>query len=91
MYLWLVRQHILILHYFIAGDDVLTRMKSLRTVYRKSLQKKGSGSAAEKMTTSERLVLEICAFLKPHLQNRESTSNLPKLYSKEKVNYVKNL
>jgi hypothetical protein len=60
-------------------EDVKTRMKSLRTVYKKLLQAKPTGSRAEPLTTGQRNILEMCAFLKPYLQTRPAHSNLPPL------------
>lgn len=60
-------------------DDVKTRMKSLRTVYKKTIQQKPTGSRAEPLTTGQRNILELCAFLKPYLQTRPARSNLPPL------------
>jgi hypothetical protein len=61
-----------------SDDDIIIRMRSLRTVYRKTLLAKPSGSAGDTLTTAEKQIMELCAFLQPYLQNRETSSNLPK-------------
>ena len=70
---------------FFPVKRVETRMNSFRTVYRKAIYRP-SGSGAETLTTSEKRVLKLCDFLKPHLRSKASKSNLPK---RKKVNRYK--
>lgn len=68
-------------------DEVLTRMRSLRTMYRKTLMQKPSGSGAETTTLAQKQIIELCEFLKPYLQNRDSKSNLPKITSTKSTTF----
>ena len=60
----------------ISVEDVEKRMNSLRTVYRKIITGKGSGSAYETLTVSQKKTVNLCSFLKNHLQGKETVSNL---------------
>ena len=64
---------------------VYTRMKSLRTTYRKVyLLAEENGS--ETLTQGQKTVLDLCSFLENHLQDKRRKHTAPK--EKTKVRYI---
>ena len=52
-----------------------TRMNSFRTVFRKIIYPP-SGAGGDELTTSQKRVAHLCAFLRPHLRSKATKSNL---------------
>lgn len=58
-------------------EEVQTHMNSLRTAYSK-VAHIPSGSGADRLTTRQKDLREMCRFLRSHLSKREGISNLKK-------------
>ena len=68
----------------VSVEDVTTRLKSLRNMFRKAL-KVPSGSAGDTLTAAQKEVLKLCSFLRTHLRSKPTYSTLPNVGESKKV------
>ena len=65
-------------HFLIAVVDVRTRLRSLRTMFRKAINMP-TGSAGDTLTPTQKALVKMCSFLKSHLRSKPTFSTLPPL------------